>query len=148
MTHAELVDRAAKWLRNFFHCRVVLSELKTITDSCETPDAIGWVHNKAILIECKASRNDFYNDRKKKARHKLFSALGVWRFYLTPPNLLRTEEIIAGWGIYEVRGRRIIHTGGVEYCNAGKPPFESCRDSEVAMLVSALSRIRIKNTHV
>lgn len=140
MNHTELVNRATKWLKNFFHCRVILTELVAYTDSCETPDAIGWVFNQAILVECKANRADFHADKKKKARHKLFPALGVWRFYLTPPELLKPEQIIPGWGLYEVHGRSVIHKGGTEYCNAGRPPFTSCRDSEVAMLVSALSR--------
>lgn len=140
MTHKELVNKAAKWLKNFFHCRVILTEMVAYTKSCETPDAIGWVFNQAILIECKSSKSDFYNDRKKRARHGLFPALGVWRFYLTPPGLLKPEEIIDGWGLYEVHGRSIKYKTGNKYNSAGKPPFESCKDSEIAMLVSALSR--------
>jgi len=147
MNHTELVNRAVKWLRNSLHCRVVLSELVAYTRSCETPDAIGWVFNQAILVECKASRSDFYNDRKKRARHQPFPALGVWRFYFTPPDLLKPDEIIEGWGLYEVHGNRVIHKGGSKYRNAGKPCFESDRDSEVAMLVSALSRIHNKSLH-
>ena len=141
MNHTELVKRAVKWLKNSLHCRVVLSELVAYTRSGETPDAIGWVHNKTILVECKRSRSDFYADRKKRARNKYMPALGVWRFYLTSPELLKTEEIIEGWGLYEVHGRKILHKGGSRYNNAGRPPFESDRDSEVAMLTSALARI-------
>ena len=140
MTHADLVTRAAKWLRNFFHCKVILIELVAQTATCETPDAIGWVFNQSILIECKANRVDFYADHKKKARHDGYDALGSWRFYLTPPDLLKPEEIIPRWGLYEVHGRSIIYKGGFEYTNAGVPPFTSCRDSEVAMLLSALRR--------
>ena len=131
--------------KNLLHCRVVLSELVAYTRSGETPDAIGWVHNQAILVECKTSRSDFYAERKKRARNKHMPALGVWRFYLTPPGLLKPEEIIEGWGLYEVHGKRVIHRGGSKYQNAGKPYFESDRDSEVAMLVSALSRIHNKS---
>ena len=141
MNHTELVDRAIKWLRNSFHCRVVLSELVAYTNSGETPDAIGWVHNRAILVECKSNKADFYADLRKPARSKYMAALGAWRFYLTLPHLLMPEEIIEGWGLYEVHGKRIIHKGGSEYQNGGKPPFESDRDSEVTMLVSALYSI-------
>lgn len=83
MTHAELVTRAAKWLKNFMRCRVVLTELVALTSSGERPDAIGWVFNQSILIECKANRSDFYADSKKRARHEGYPALGAWRFYLT-----------------------------------------------------------------
>ena len=141
MNHKELVERATKWLRNFFHCRVVLTELVANTDSCETPDAIGFIAGKTILIECKTSKADFYRDCKKKARHPLSPALGNWRFYLTLPGLLKPEQIIQGWGLYEVHGRSIIHKSGVEYYNAGRPPFESDRNSEIAILVSAFWKI-------
>lgn len=140
MSHAELVQRAVRWLKNSLHCRVVLAELVAYTRSCETPDALGWINNNAILVECKRSHSDFSADRKKRARHKDMPALGVWRFYLTPPGLLSPEEIIKDWGLYEVHGRRVVFSGGEQYRNAAKPPFVSDRDSEVAMLVSALSR--------
>ena len=142
MNHAELVDRAIRWLKNSLHCRVVLGELVANTRSRETPDVIGWVFNRAILIECKTSKADFYADKRKQARRQsLFPvpALGHWRFYLTPPDLLR--EVTEGWGLYEVHDKRVIYKKGVEYANAAIPPFESDRDSEVAMLVSALARM-------
>jgi len=140
-SHAELVNRAGKWLKNFFHCRVVFTELVAMTATGETPDAIGWVFNQSILVECKANRSDYYADRKKRARHNGYPALGSWRFYLTPPGLLKPEEILDGWGLYEVHGRRIIFIGGKEYNNTSHP-FESCRDSEIAMLLSAISRTK------
>lgn len=142
MTHNKLVQRAAKWLKNSLHCRVVLTEHVAYTRSRETPDAIGWVNNRAVLIECKTSRADFYADRKKPSRHQNFPALGVWRFYLTIPGILTPMdiELIGGWGVYEIYGRRILHKGGNKYNNAGKPPFESDKDSEVALLVSALAK--------
>jgi hypothetical protein len=39
-THAQLVQRAALWLRNNERCRVVLTE--QTTGSGEIPDALGW----------------------------------------------------------------------------------------------------------
>jgi len=141
MTHTELVNRAAKWLKNSFHCRAILTELVAYTRSGETPDAIGWVNNKSVLIECKLSKQDFCADQKKRSRLPYMPALGHWRFYLTPPNLIDPKLIPADWGLYEVHNQKIIHKGGIKYTNAGEPPFVSDRNSEVAMLVSALSRI-------
>jgi hypothetical protein len=143
MTHSDLVDRAIRWLKSSLHCRVVLSELVAYTESIETPDAIGWVFNRTILVECKTSLSDFYADRKKRSRLHEQPALGVWRFYLTVPGLLSPKNMLKapGWGFYEVHGKRVVHAGGNEYCNAGEPPFNSDRDSEVALLVSALARI-------
>ena len=140
MTHSEIVNRAERWLRNTLYCRVVLTELTAYTRSGETPDVIGWVNNFSILVEAKTSRADFFADRKKHSRRHDLPALGQWRFYLTPPGLLKPEEIPHGWGLYEVRGRSVVFTAGVKYRNAAVPPFESCLKSERAMLVSALAR--------
>lgn len=139
MTHNDLILRGIRWLKNSLHCRVVISELVAYTKSGEIPDAIGWVHNRCILIECKTSLSNFYADRRKRSRWDGFPALGHWRFYLTPPSLIVKPP--RGWGVYEVHSKRILHTGGVRYANAAKPPFESCRDSEIALLLSQLSRL-------
>lgn len=139
MTHAELVTRAERWLRNTFHCRVVLSELVAFTRNGEIPDAIGWVNNRSILVECKTSVADFKADLKKIFRHGI-RGMGHYRFYLTPPDLLTNQELPEGWGLYEVHGKRVKYIKGSKYRNVGTLPFKSDRDSEVAMLVSALSR--------
>ena len=140
MTHLELVKRAERWLKNTLHCRVVLCELVAYTHSGEIPDTVGWVHNRCILVECKTSRADFFSDRKKLSRKPYANALGHWRFYFTVPGLVTEDEIPGGWGLYEV-GKTVRHAGGDKYSNAAPPPFQSCRESEVAFLVSALSRI-------
>jgi len=141
MNHAELVNRATRWLKNTIGCRVVLSELVAYTDTGETPDAIGWVRGYSILVECKATRPDFRADSKKRARATHMPALGHWRFYLTPPDLVRPGELQHGWGLYEVRGNSVYHKYGTEYTNAGAAPLMSDLKSEVAMLVSALWRL-------
>lgn len=140
VTHTDLVSRAERWLRNTLHCRVVLTELVAYTASRETPDAIGWVNGLSIMVECKRTRSDFYADKKKAARVG-GRAVGHWRFYLTPPGLLSPDEVPAGWGLYEVTGKGIRHAGGERYANMRASPFNSDRDSEVAMLVSALARV-------
>lgn len=142
MNHRELVERAERWLRNTINCGVVLTELVAYTASGETPDAVGWVWGRAILVECKTSRQDFFADQKKRARRADARALGQWRFYLTPTDLIKPDEVPEGWGLYEVQGRRIVHKAGEKYTNGYPkiPPFESDRDSEVAMLLSALRR--------
>lgn len=145
MDHIELIDRAIKWLKNTFHCRIVLSESVAYTRSGETPDAIGWVYGKSILVECKNHLSDFYADQKKRSRFPGMPALGHWRFYLTPPNLIHHNKIPSGWGLYEVHGKKILHRGGSKYIKYEKSPFESCRDSEVAILLSALSKIQYQS---
>lgn len=136
MTHAELVERAERWLRNTRKCPVVLTELCT---SMEVPDAIGWKYgHHSTLVECKVSRADFLRDARKLPRSSLEYAVGAERFYMTPPGLLSPDELPEHWGLLEAEGRTV------------KVVRDSTRDDrrsvggmrrELGLLVSALRRI-------
>jgi len=105
MTHAQLVEKAVGWLRSY-RCGVVLSEQACV--SGEMPDAIGWKRaNHSVLVECKVSRADFLADRCKPFRQKPEQGVGCERFYLTPPALVKLEELPSGWGLLELRHGRI-----------------------------------------
>ena len=105
MTHAQLVEQAVRWLRSY-RCGVVLSEQACV--SGEMPDAIGWKRaSHSVLVECKVTRADFLADRAKPFRLKPDQGVGSERFYLTPPSLVKTEELPAGWGLLELRRGRI-----------------------------------------
>jgi hypothetical protein len=105
MTHAQLVEKAVRWLRSY-RCGVVLSEQACA--SGEMPDAIGWKRDcHSVLVECKISRADFQADRDKLWRCQPDVGVGCERFYLTPARLLRPEELPAGWGLLECRDRSV-----------------------------------------
>src|SRR5258708_27177988 len=105
MTHAQVVQAAIAWLRSY-RGSVVLSEQACA--SGEMPDAIGWKRTqRSVVVECKITRADFLADRAKPFRIKPEIGLGCERFYLTVPNLVRVEELPAGWGLLECRRRRI-----------------------------------------
>lgn len=105
MTHAQLVERAVRWLRSY-RCGVVLSEQACV--SGEMPDAIGWKRaNHSVLVECKVTRGDFLADRAKPFRQKAEQGVGSERFYMTPPSLVEVEELPLGWGLLELRRGRI-----------------------------------------
>jgi hypothetical protein len=105
MTHAQLVQKAVAWLRSY-RCGVVLSEQACL--SGEMPDAIGWKRaNHSVLVECKVTRADFLADRAKPFRIKPEQGVGSERFYLTPPALVKIEELPPGWGLLEYRRGRI-----------------------------------------
>jgi len=105
MTHAQLVERAVRWLRGY-RCGVVLSEQACV--SGEMPDAIGWKRaNHSVLVECKVTRADFLADRVKPFRLKPEKGVGSERFYITPMGLVKVEELPAGWGLLECRRGRI-----------------------------------------
>src|SRR5437868_2376989 len=105
MTHSRLVDHAIQWLRSY-RCGVVLSEQSC--SSGETPDAIGWKRrNHSVVVECKLSRPDFLADASKPWRTHPQCAVGCERFYLAPQAMISPEELPAGWGLLELRGREV-----------------------------------------
>jgi hypothetical protein len=84
----------------------VLSEQACV--SGEMPDAIGWKRaNHSVLVECKVARADFLADRGKPFRQKPEQGVGCERFYLTPPVLVKPEELPSGWGLLELRRGRV-----------------------------------------
>ncbi len=108
MTHAELVTRAARWLKNSKRCGIVLTEFRS--SSCEEPDAIGWQYGGkwSILIECKTSVADFCADQRKPFRRRAIAGIGRERYYMTAKGLLgvdRVKRSAPGWGLIEVCGR-------------------------------------------
>lgn len=100
--HKKLVDAAYRWVLKNGSCGVAFKELKTLS-SYEEPDVIGfgaWGHS--VLIECKASRSDFFADRKKSFRKDPSKGMGTRRFYCCPTGLLKKEDLPEGWGLIYV----------------------------------------------
>jgi hypothetical protein len=138
MTHALLVRKAVEWLRSY-RCGVVLSEQACV--SGEMPDAIGWKRAcHSVLVECKISRADFLADRTKPFRQKPAIGVGCERFYLVPRALVRPEELPAGWGLLELRNRRI------DMIRASKKNFRSDDGfrCEMNLLLASLRRVEIR----
>ena len=138
MTHQKLVDKAVAWLRRY-GCGVVLSEQSCA--SGETPDAIGWKRGcHSVLVECKISRGDFLVDQQKPFRLKSGTGMGCERFYLTPSGLLDPEELAAGWGLLEVKGRE------VELVQASDKNFRSSKGFryEMNLLLASLRRVEVR----
>lgn len=105
MTHAQLVEKAVRWLRSY-RCGVVLSEQACA--SGEMPDAIGWKKAcHSVMVECKVTRGDFLIDREKPWRLKPERGVGSERFYLGLQGLIGIKELPTGWGLLEYRRGRI-----------------------------------------
>jgi hypothetical protein len=98
MTHAELVQRAAKWLRSKGY--TTFTEFST--KAGEIPDAIGFKGHFSIVIECKSNYSDFRGDIKKIFRRVLRQGMGGQRFFMVPTGLVALNEIPAYWGLLEV----------------------------------------------
>jgi len=138
MIHADLVQQAILWLKRY-GCGVILSEQACA--SGEMPDAIGWKRAcHSVLIECKISRADFLADKEKPFRQKSELGLGSERFYLSPPRLLRTEELPAGWGLLECSRNKVVNI---------HPAARNLRTAtgfrhEMNLLLASLRRVEIR----
>jgi hypothetical protein len=138
MTHPQLVERAVRWLR-VYRCGVVLSEQACV--SGEMPDAIGWKRaSHSVLVECKVTRADFLVDRDKPFRLKPEQGVGCERFYLTPSDLVKVEELPAGWGLLEYRRGRI---------DVLRPSAKNLRTAkgfgyEMNLLLASLRRVEVR----
>ena len=138
MTHAQLVEKAVRWLRAY-RCGVVLSEQACA--SGEMPDAIGWKQAcHSVLVECKVNRSDFLADREKPFRVKPEKGVGSERFYLTPRELVKLEELPCGWGLLH------YHRGRVEMLH---PSAKNLRTAvglryEMNLLLASLRRVEVR----
>src|SRR5712692_7508028 len=138
MTHAQLVQKAVAWLRGY-GCGVILSEQACL--SGEMPDAIGWKRScHSVLLECKISHPDFLADRDKPFRRKPEIGLGCERFYLTPGEMLRPEELPAGWGLLECHNRKVATV---------RPSARNLRTAigfgyEMNLLLASLRRVEMR----
>src|ERR1700687_357090 len=138
MTHAQLVETAVEWLRAY-RCGVVLSEQACV--SREIPDAIGWKRaSHSGLIECQVARADFLHDRDKPFRQKQELGLGCERFYLTPPGLLQINELPPGWGLLEIRKRK-VEVIRRSACDLRTPAGLA---NEMNLLLASLRRVEIR----
>lgn len=134
MTHKQLVQRMALWLKNTKQMTVVITELQTRTK--ETPDVIGWVGEAhSILIEVKVSREDFHRDRDKIFRRYSEMGMGNRRYFAAPRGLLKAEEMPLGWGLLEVESNVRV-TKEAE-------PLDANKGAECVLLMSALRRLEI-----
>lgn len=104
--HTALVRLGEKWLhQNGFG--VVSTEL-TAAGSRERADVIGFRSLCSALIEVKVSRRrDFLADAKKPERISGIG-LGVYRFYLSPPDVIAVEDLPPKWGLLHAIGGKVI----------------------------------------
>lgn len=138
MTHAQLVEKAVRWLRRY-RCGVVLSEQACA--SGEMPDAIGWKRAcHSVLVECKVTRGDFITDRAKPFRIEPETGVGCERFYLAPAGLIRCDELPDGWGLLECQSGKI---------QMPRPSAKNLRTAkgfryEMNLLLASLRRVEVR----
>ena len=146
MTHADLVARAERWLRNTRRCGVVLTEASGT--GSEIPDAIGWTLGycpMSTLVECKVSRADFRADQAKTFRDQRFGelAMGRFRYYMVPAGLIKPHEVPPRWGLLEVRAASVRQTVKAKRWDLDQPGATLGLRYEMAVLLSELRKIQI-----
>lgn len=160
MTHERLIKKATNFLKYQKNCGVVLVEHVCATTGGEIPDVIGWKNRESYLIECKASRADFFKDRQKSFRDfgghaevQTCYAMGRYRYYFVPDGMIAPDEVPFNWGLVYLKGRiyqEIITCDHQLYQNESvinrdhpvrrhKPTLESL-ENEIRMLTSALRK--------
>lgn len=97
MTHKELVEVSYKWILKRGSCGVAFKELKT--SNIEIPDVIGFGSGFSAVIECKVSRSDFLQDKKKPHRQK---GMGTFKYFCCPEGLIKADELPDKWGLIYV----------------------------------------------
>lgn len=140
ITHAEGVEIGRRWLiRN--KCVVTLNETVGMA-SRESPDGLGWLYDgQTVLIEVKVSRADFLSDKGKTFRKFPEFGMGTYRYYLTPPGMIKTSELPVGWGLLETAGHSVSMV-------RRSSSFAPDRRAEAAHLVIACRHLAARNAGV
>lgn len=138
--HAQLVARAAEWLRFQYGCGIVLSE--QYCASGEVPDVIGWKAScQSVLVECKVSRGDFLADASKPFRLHPEQGLGSKRLYMAPAGIIAPNEVPKHWGLLECKGQRVQMV-----VKPGKGDLRSPVGlmKEMGLLLASLRRVEVR----
>lgn len=139
VTHADLVERGAWWLLRLRRLPSYIVITEMANGGGEEPDVIGFGTKWSVLLECKASRQDFLTDAKKFYRRHPEHGMGTHRLFLCPEGLIQPEELPPAWGLLyaTTRGiREVVRS------------FAQERDMrrEQAVLVSACRRLGVRAT--
>jgi len=103
VTHTQLVNKSAKWLKKHTeniivpNCSFVIIEQKTTAN--EIADVIGFCSWASVKIEAKISVPDFKKEAKKKFKIREDSEMGNFRYFITPVNLIAIEDVPEKWGL-------------------------------------------------
>jgi len=105
------------------------------------PDAIGWKGKcHSVMVECKISRADFLADASKPWRVKPETALGCERYYLAPAGMIRPSELPKGWGLLEIKSRKV--TVAVKSKRNHRQPEGFM--NEMNLLLASLRRVEVR----
>jgi hypothetical protein len=138
--HKELCEAGAKFLRRkapyYFRKPFVLIEFCPIGG--ESPDVFGLDADRSLLIEVKASREDFLRDKLKPHRQP-GKGIGYTRYYLCPTDLIKEEELPDGWGLFYAD-----EMNNISCVKESKPFTERDYNHELTLMQSVIRRLHPK----
>lgn len=158
LTHKSLCDIAVRWLKrpnstNGHGCQFAVSEVASGWNG-EMPDAIGFKteygYLGSIVVEVKVSRADFLSDKKKPHRNGEVNALGNWRYYMCPEDIIKPEDLPEKFGLLYINKRghvkHIVSPFTVKNWNEQRDildgmRFEANVDREMFLLTKLLARL-------
>ncbi|QHJ74638.1 hypothetical protein VH22019_00074 [Vibrio phage VH2_2019] len=111
--HDELCEVGRRWMLRTGSSKggcmqVALSEVGSQQFS-ETPDVFGFdQRGESCLVEVKVSRSDFLADAKKPFRMNPDDGMGDFRYYMSPPDIIKPEDLEGTkWGLIHVSPKGI-----------------------------------------
>ncbi len=141
VTHADLVERARRWLLKATPsrgaCSVVLTEIGT-SGVGEIPDAVGWWGAGSYLVECKATVEDWRADAKKVFRNNTWKGVGLFRYFLVPEAIADKGNVPDGWGLLVA-----VRRTAIEIVKEARPQMENPYGC-IEYLLSTLRRLHFK----
>ena len=149
-THSELVELGYDYLLKTVKCSFVLKEFPAFL-SGEIPDVFGYRNGSplSIMIECKASRSDFHQNKKKKTLILPETGVGDFRFYLCEPGVIKPDDLPRHWGLLYAKDgkvRQVVGPKGNTWLYGENLDFKqpSNKSAEMSMFATALRRMNIR----
>ena len=141
MTHTELCNLGAKWLKSnglvkWQKPKYIVVEIESI--GIPQPDIYGFGNCKTQQIEVKVSRSDFLADKKKYHMQFPDKNVGQYRSYLCPYNMIKESDLPEKWGLLWVDENKRITV--IKHPEIQESHFES----EMTIISSILRRIEVK----
>lgn len=142
MTHREVIESSAKWVKRIFP--LVFKEWAWSGE--EQPDIIGFRGCETCLVEAKVSRSDFLRDKKKSFRVDMSKGMGDYRFYACPTGLIKKEELPENWGLIYVNEKGKSSCIVNPYCgnlkgNIWKNKLPKSTNAEYGIMYSIMRKI-------
>lgn len=142
LDHETLCEIGERWLRTRMNCWVVIAATQK-RGKGEEPDRLGFSRtmNCSVLIEAKASPEDFTADQRKPWRQDPQYGMGRRRVYIAPMGMIHFSNLPQGWLLLEVNdfGEIVKEIDGKAF---GFVQHINAKSAEIRLLVHEIERLQ------